>query len=88
MDVHIVAHVFRNDKTFFFIKYLKTLERIYRIPAGLRARLFLFPGPRFSLIFDLDSVILVLHAKAQWACVGHNPKKHGRWFGTALKTTD
>jgi len=63
-----------------FLKRLrpKSIRQLVALHDQLRARLFLLPSPRFSLIFDLDSVILVLYGKSQWARVGYNPKKHGR----------
>jgi hypothetical protein len=63
-----------------FLKRLppKSIRQLVALHDQLRARLFLLPRPRFSLIFDLDSVVLILYGKAQWARVGYNPKKHGR----------
>ena len=56
----------------------KAIRQLVTLHDQLRARLFGLPKARFSLIFDLDSVILTVYGKMQWARVGYNPKKHGR----------
>jgi len=63
-----------------FLKRLspKAIRQLVTLHDQLRSRLFGLPKPRFSLIFDLDSVILTVYGKIQWARVGYNPKKHGR----------
>lgn len=63
-----------------FLKRLppKTIRQLVALHDQLRARLFGLPHPRFSLIFDLDSVVLTVYGKMQWARVGYNPRKHGR----------
>jgi hypothetical protein len=66
-----------------FRRFLKRLpptaiRQLVTLHDQLRARLFGLPKPRFSLVFDLDSVILTVYGKMQWARVGYNPKKHGR----------
>ena len=50
-----------------FLKRLppKSIRQLVALHDQLRARLFLLPRPRFSLIFDLDSVVLILYGKAQ-----------------------
>jgi hypothetical protein len=44
----------------------------------LRAQLFPLPRRRTTLTFDLDSVVLTVYGKQQFARVGYNPKKRGR----------
>jgi len=63
-----------------FLKRLapKSIRRLVALHDRLRARLFALPKLRFSLIFDLDSVVLTVYGKIQWARVGYNPRKHGR----------
>lgn len=43
----------------------------------LRAKLFPRPRPRTTLTFDLDSVVLTIYGKLQYARVGYNPHKRG-----------
>jgi len=63
-----------------FLKRLppKAIRQFVTLHDQLRAKLFALPKPRSSLIFDLDSVVLTLYGKPQFACVGYNPKKRGR----------
>lgn len=63
-----------------FLKRLspKAIRHLGALHDQLRARLFLLPTPRTTLIFDLDSVVLTIYGKAQFAKVGYNPKKRGR----------
>lgn len=63
-----------------FLKRLppKAIRRLVMLHDQLRTKLFVLPQPRFSLIFDLDSVVLPLYGKPQFARVGYNPKKKGR----------
>ena len=63
-----------------FLKRLppKSIRQLVALHDQLRARLFVLPRARTSLIFDLDSVVLTVYGKMQWARVGYNPKKHGR----------
>lgn len=63
-----------------FLKRLppKAIRQLVALHDQLRARLFLLPKPRTTLIFDLDSVVLTIYGKAQFAKVGYNPKKRGR----------
>jgi hypothetical protein len=63
-----------------FLKRLppKAIRQIVALHDQLRARLFVIPTPRSSLTFDIDSVVLTVYGKAQWARVGYNPKKRGR----------
>jgi len=63
-----------------FLKRLppKSIRQLVALHDQIRAGFFGLPRPRFSLIFDLDSVILTVYGKIQWARVGYNPKKHGR----------
>lgn len=44
----------------------------------VRAKLFSLPKPRTTLTFDLDSGILTVYGKLQFARVGYNPRKRGR----------
>lgn len=57
---------------------LKAIRQLVALHDQLRAKLFVLPKPRTTLIFDLDSVVLTVYGKAQWARVGYNPKKPGR----------
>jgi hypothetical protein len=63
-----------------FLKQLtpKDIRQIVVLHDRLRIMLFPLPKPRTSLIFDLDSVVLTLYGKIQFARVGYNPKKRGR----------
>lgn len=63
-----------------FLKRLppKAIRQLVTLHDQLRAKLFALPKPRSSLIFDLDSVVLTLYGKPQFARVGYNPKKRGR----------
>jgi hypothetical protein len=54
------------------------IRQLVRLHDSLRAWLFELPEPRHSLIFDIDSVVLVVYGHAQGARVGYNPKKPGR----------
>lgn len=63
-----------------FLKRLspKTIRHIARLHDSLRAFLFALPTKRTSLIFDLDSTVLIVYGRAEGARVGYNPKKPGR----------
>jgi hypothetical protein len=54
------------------------IRQLVRLHDQLRQALFARPRPRSSLVFDLDSVVLVLYGHAEGARVGYNPKKRGR----------
>ena len=54
------------------------IRQLVRLHDQLRRGLFARPQPRSSLVFDLDSVVLVLYGHAEGARVGYNPKKRGR----------
>ena len=54
------------------------IRQLVRLHDQLRQALFARPRPRTSLVFDLDSVVLVLYGHAEGARVGYNPKKRGR----------
>jgi|GEM_PF-411887 len=72
---------FPNQSTFRrFLKRLspKAIRQLVRLHDQLRAKLFALPKSRSSLIFDLDSVVLIIYGKPQFARVGYNPKKPGR----------
>ncbi len=63
-----------------FLKRLtpKDIRQLVALHDRLRLMLFPLPRPRTSLIFDLDSVVLTIYGKTQFARVGYNPKKRGR----------
>jgi hypothetical protein len=63
-----------------FLKRLppKAIRQLVALHNQLRTQLFTLPQPRTTLIFDLDSVVLTVYGKPQFAKVGYNPKKHGR----------
>jgi len=63
-----------------FLKRLptKSIRQLARLHDSLRAHLFAFPHPRSTLIFDLDSVVIVIYGRAEGARIGYNPKKRGR----------
>jgi len=54
------------------------IRQLVRLHDQLRQALFARPRPRSSLVFDLDSVVLVIYGHAEGARVGYNPKKRGR----------
>ncbi len=56
----------------------KAIRQLVILHDQLRAKLFSLPRPRSSLIFDLDSVVIIVYGKSQFARVGYNPKKPGR----------
>jgi hypothetical protein len=63
-----------------FLKRLRPrhIRQVVRLHDQLRRALFARPRPRTSLVFDLDSVVLVVYGHAEGARVGYNPKKRGR----------
>jgi len=63
-----------------FLKRLspEDIRQLARLHDSLRAWLFELPEPRHSLVFDVDSVVLVVYGHAGGAAVGYNPKKRGR----------
>jgi len=63
-----------------FLKRLQpqSIRQIVTLHDRLRHLLFRSPGSRTSLVFDLDSVVLVVYGRKQGAQVGYNPKKPGR----------
>ena len=63
-----------------FLKRLspKSIRQLVRLHDSLRAYLFALPRARSSLIFDLDSTVLIVYGRAEGARVGYNPKKPGR----------
>ena len=63
-----------------FLKRLpvKSIRQLARLHDSLRAHLFTFPHTRSTLIFDLDSVVIVIYGRAEGARIGYNPKKRGR----------
>ena len=55
------------------------IRQIVRVHDRLRQLLFDRPHPRTSLVFDLDSTVLVVYGRlVEGARVGYNPKKRGR----------
>lgn len=54
------------------------IRQLVRLHDQLRQALFARPRGRTSLVFDLDSVVLVIYGHAEGARVGYNPKKRGR----------
>src|SRR5574341_2209300 len=54
------------------------VRQLVRLHDQLRQALFARPRSRSSLVFDLDSVVLVVYGHAEGARVGYNPKKRGR----------
>jgi len=63
-----------------FLKRLppKAIRQMVRLHDSLRMHLFGLPIPRTTLIFDLDSVVIVIYGKPERASFGYNPKKPGR----------
>lgn len=63
-----------------FLKRLspKSIRQLVRLHDSLRAYLFALPRQRSSLVFDLDSTVLIVYGRAEGARVGYNPKKPGR----------
>lgn len=63
-----------------FLKRLPptTIRQLVRLHDSLRAHLFALPTRRSTLVFDLDSVVVVIYGHQEGARVGYNPKKHGR----------
>ena len=56
----------------------RDIHQIVRLHDSLRAQLFALPYKRHSLVFDIDSIVVVLYGKQENAKVGYNPKKRGR----------
>jgi hypothetical protein len=54
------------------------IRQIAQLHDSLRAWLFVLPEERHGLVFDVDSVVLVVYGHAEGARVGYNPKKPGR----------
>lgn len=63
-----------------FLKRLapKSIRQLVRLHDSLRAYLFALPHQRTSLVFDVDSTVLIIYGLAEGARVGYNPKKPGR----------
>jgi hypothetical protein len=63
-----------------FLKRLApaAIRHLARLNDQLRQQLFLWPRPRTSLTFDLDTVILTIYGHQAGARLGYNPKKRGR----------
>jgi len=56
----------------------KAIRQLVALHDQLRSQLFSLPKARTTLTFDLDSVVLTVYGKLQFARVGYNPKKRGR----------
>jgi Transposase DDE domain group 1 len=56
----------------------KVIRPLVALHDHLRAKLFPLAKPRTTLTFDLDSVVLTIYGKLQYARVGYNPHKRGR----------
>jgi hypothetical protein len=56
----------------------EAIRQLARLHDQFRAELFVWPKPRSSLVFHLDSVVLTLYGKQQGARRGYNPKAKGR----------
>jgi hypothetical protein len=56
----------------------RSVRQLVTLHDQLRAQLFPLPRRRTPLTFDLDSVVLTVYGKHQFARVGYNPKKRGR----------
>src|SRR3990172_7566694 len=63
-----------------FLKRLspKSIRQLVRLHDSLRAYLFALPHQRNSLVFDVDSTVIIIYGRAEGARVGYNPKKPGR----------
>lgn len=63
-----------------FLKRLtpKDIRQLVRLHDSLRLHLFTLPNPRSSLVFDVDSMVLVIYGKPEGSRIGYNPKKPGR----------
>src|SRR3970282_719634 len=63
-----------------FLKRLapQSIRQIARLHDSLRAYLFALPHQRNSLVFDVDSTVLIIYGRAEGARVGYNPEKPGR----------
>ncbi len=63
-----------------FLKRLpaQAIRQLARLHDSLRAYLFPLPRERTSLIFDMDSTVVIVYGRAEGARVGYNPKKPGR----------
>lgn len=63
-----------------FLKRLppKSIRQLARLHDSLRAHLFALPKRRTTVVFDLDSVVIVIFGRAEGARIGYNPKKPGR----------
>lgn len=63
-----------------FLKRLspKAIRQVARLHDSLRVHLFALPKPRTTLVFDLDSVVLIIYGRPGGARIGYNPKKPGR----------
>ena len=63
-----------------FLKRLppKSIRQLVRLHDSLRAYLFALPHQRNSLVFDVDSTVIIIYGRAEGARLGYNPKKPGR----------
>src|SRR3990170_1711925 len=51
----------------------KNIRQVARLHDSLRAQLFALPHERNSLVFDLDSTVLIIYGHAEGARIGYNP---------------
>lgn len=56
----------------------RAIRQLVSLHDHLRTKLFPLPKVRTTLTLDLDSVVLTVYGKLQFARVGYNPRKHGR----------
>src|SRR6516165_10497719 len=56
----------------------RSVRQLVSLHDQWRAQLLPLPRRRTTLRFDLDSVVLTVYGKQQFARVGYNPKKHSR----------
>src|SRR5439155_1608269 len=54
------------------------IRQLVALHDHLRTKLFPLPKPRTTLTFDLDSVVLTVYGKLQYARVGYNRHKRRR----------
>ena len=54
------------------------IRQLVRLHDSLRTQLFSLPRKRYSLTFDIDSIVVTLYGQQQNARIGYNPKKRGR----------
>jgi hypothetical protein len=55
----------------------KSIRQLVRLHDSLRAYLFALPYQRNSLVFDVDSTVLIIYGRAEGACGGIQPQEAG-----------